>query len=95
MKLYINGVEEGELLDSGGGKIDGSWTGDIQTPGDQLQLKYGSETYIGGMDEIVIFNRALDADEIKSLAEGWEAAISVDSQGKLSSTWGAVKSLHR
>lgn len=94
MKLYVNGVEEGELTDSTGGKIDGGWSGDIQRPADQLQLKYGAEAYTGGMDEIVIFNRALDADEIKKLAEGWEAAISVDSQGKLSATWGNIKSPH-
>jgi len=95
MKLYINGVAEEELLTDGGAAFNGGWSGDIATPGDQLQLKYGSETYMGGMDEIVIFNRALDADEIKSLVEGWESAISVAGQGKLSSTWGAVKSLHR
>jgi hypothetical protein len=94
MKLYINGIEEEELLDSTGGKIDGTWTGDIATPGDQLQLKYGAETYIGGMDEIVIFNRALSADEIKQLAEGWEAAMPVARQGKLSTTWGDIKSLN-
>jgi len=95
MKLYINGVEEKELLTDGGAAFNGEWTGDIMTPGDQLQLKYGSETYIGGMDEIVIYNRALSADEINQLVEGWELAISVASQGKLSSTWGAIKSLDR
>jgi hypothetical protein len=95
MKLYVNGVAEEELLDSSGGNINGDWTGDIGTPGDQLQLKYASESYTGGMDEIVLFNRALDDDEIAALANGWEAAMPVDSQSKLAATWGTVKSLQR
>ncbi len=95
MKLYVNGIAEEELLDSGGAGIEGEWAGDIATPGDPLQLKFASETYIGGMDEIVIFSRALDDGEMKSLAEGWEAATPVDSQSKLSATWGAIKSLQR
>ncbi len=95
MRLYIDGVEEEDPMDSAGGNVDGKWSGDIQTPGDQLQLKYGSETYIGAMDEIVIFNRALSAEEIGQLAQGWEKALAVDYQGKLSTTWGGIKSLHR
>jgi hypothetical protein len=91
MKLYINGIAEEELLDSVGGNIDGGWSGDIATPADQLQLKYGSESYTGAMDEIIIFNRALSDEEIAKLAEGWEAGLSVSSQGKLSTTWGSIK----
>ncbi len=95
MRLYIDGVEEQDPMDSVGGDVDGKWSGDIQAPGDQLQLKYGSETYIGAMDEIIIFNRALSADEIGLLAQGWANALAVDYQGKLSTTWGGIKSLNR
>jgi hypothetical protein len=95
VKLYINGVEEQDLKTEGHGDFNGEWTGDIATPGDQLQLKYASETYIGAMDEIVMFNRALSADEINQLMKGWEDAMPVDNQGKLSATWGDVKSLYR
>lgn len=91
LKLYINGVAEEELLTDGAAAFDGGWSGDIATPGDTLQLKYGSETYVGGMDEIVIFNRALSDDEIAKLAEGWAAGLSVSSHGKLSTTWGITK----
>ncbi len=94
MKLYINGVAEEALLDSGGADINGEWAGDVGVPGDQLQLKYGAESYTGAMDEIVIFSRALDDGEIEALVEGWEAAMSVESRGKLSTTWGAAKSLY-
>ena len=95
MRLYINGVEEKEVTDNVGEVVDGKWSGTIETPADELQLKYGNEIYIGAMDEIIIFNRALSAKEIKQLASGWQAVMSVTSRGKLSSTWGKIKSLHQ
>jgi len=91
-KLYINGVAEKELLTDAGAAFDGKWTGKIATPGDILQLKYGSETYTGGMDEIVLFSRALSADEIKQLMRGWESLKAVESKDKLAVTWGSIKS---
>jgi len=95
MKLYVNGVAEAELLTDAAADFNGEWGGDIGTPGDQLQLKYAAEAYTGAMDEIVLFNRALDDGEISGLSEGWAAAISVSSQGKLAATWGAIKRLQR
>jgi hypothetical protein len=95
MKLYINGVAEEELKTDGAANFNGEWTGDIATPGDQLQLKYADESFTGAMDEIVIFNRALSETEIKELVKGWEAALAVDTQGKLSTTWGRIKCLRR
>ena len=91
LKLYINGVAEEELKTDGGAAFNGEWAGDIATPGDQLQLKYASESYTGAMDEIVIFNRALSANEIAQLVEGWEDAMLVSNQGKLPVTWGTIK----
>lgn len=93
MKLYINGVEEKELYSDAKAKVNGEWTGTIQTPADQLQLKYGSETYTGGMDEIVIFSRALTADEIKRLTNGWKKFLSVSALNRLACTWGGLKSM--
>ena len=49
MKLYINGVEEGELKTDANADFNGEWAGDVGTPGDTLQLKYGSETLYGGI----------------------------------------------
>jgi hypothetical protein len=96
MRLYVNGVEEQGVTDNVGGELDGTWDGDIQTPANELQLKYGAEEYFGAMDEIVLFNRALSADEIKQLARGWaNLAVPVDRQCKLSTTWGGIKELHR
>jgi len=93
MRLYIDGVEEGEVTDSTGGAIDGTWGGDVGTPGDALQLKFGSESLIGGMDEIVLLNRALTANEINDLVAGALSTSAVDAHAKLASTWAAIKSL--
>jgi hypothetical protein len=92
MKLYVNGVPEEELLTSDGGASDGKWGGKVGTPGDQLQLKYASESLTGGMDEICLFSRALSDDEIALLAEGWENALAVNPKDKLPTTWAELKS---
>ncbi|GIX08241.1 MAG: hypothetical protein KatS3mg115_2644 [Candidatus Poribacteria bacterium] len=91
MRLYIDGVEEAELRTDANAQTDGAWGGTIGQPGDILQLKYGSETFIGGMDEIVIFSRALSADEIEALTLGWEKALPVQPRGKLATAWGSLK----
>lgn len=93
VEMYINGEPEskkGALTD---GKADWKpqWGGQI-TPGEKLQLKFGPESYTGGIDEIVLFNRALTNDEIKQLLKGWADAFPVHAQGKMTVTWGEIKS---
>ncbi len=92
MKLYINGVPEKELLSDAGAAIDGKWSGDIGTPTDILQLKYGPETLVGGIDEAVLFSRALSDSEIKELMAGAVPMASVNPNAKLASTWATIKS---
>lgn len=89
--LYVNGVAEGELLTDAGADFNGEWGGDIGTPGDTLQLKYSSESLIGGMDETVLLNRALSADEINDLMAGALSTTAVDAHAKLATTWAAIK----
>ena len=93
VEMYINGEPESKkgALDSGGADWKPQWGGKI-TPGSPLQLKYGSESYTGGIDEVVLFNRALAEDEIKQLLLGWADAFPVHRQGKMAVTWGEVKS---
>jgi len=93
MKLYINGVAEKELKTDGNANFNGEWAGKIATPADTLQLKYSAESYTGAMDEIILFSRALSADEIKQLTRGWKSALSVESKDKLAVTWGSIKSV--
>jgi hypothetical protein len=93
MEMYINGEPESKkgALTDGAAAWKPQWGGQI-TPGSTLQLKYGSESYTGGIDEIVLFNRALAGDEIKQLLNGWADAFPVHAQGKMSVTWGEIKS---
>jgi hypothetical protein len=72
MELYINGVPESEqgALSSVGADWPPEWSGQIST-GSTLQLKFGTESYTGGLDEIVILNRAATRDEIVQLMGGW------------------------
>ena len=92
MKLYINGVEEKELKTDGNANFNGEWTGKIGVPADALQLKYGAESYTGGMDEIFLFNRALKQSEINDMMKGYKAALAVISaKEKLAYVWGGLK----
>ena len=92
LKLYINGVEEKELKTDVNANFNGEWAGKIATPADILELKYSAESYTGAMDEIVLFSRALSANEISQLLKGWKGALTVESKDKLSVTWGKLKS---
>ena len=92
VKLYVNGVKETGLMTEGHADFDGEWTGDVGTPTDTLQLKYSSESLTGGMDEMVLLNRALTASEIKALMAGaLSTATAVDAHAKLATTWAAIR----
>ena len=94
--MYIDGEPEsakGVLADN---KSDWTpeWEGKVGA-GSMLQLKFGSESYTGAIDEIVLFGRALSGDEVKELGNGWEnlgKATAVEAQGKLATTWATLKS---
>lgn len=92
VEMYVDGKPESEhgAVDAGGGAWKPEWGGKVQA-GQTLQLKFGPESFTGGIDEIVILNRALDADEISQLLNGWEDAFDVDPKGKLATTWSRVK----
>lgn len=93
VEMYVDGEPESEqgALDAGGNAWKPEWGGKIQL-GQPLQLKFGSESFTGGIDEIVILSRALEAEEIKQLLNGWEDAFDVDPKGKLATTWARIKS---
>ncbi len=91
LKLYFNGVEEEELKTDANAAFNGEWAGKIATPADTLQLKYSAESYTGGMDEIIIFSRALSENEINQLMKGWNNSLAVQAKDKLSVAWGNIK----
>ncbi|MCE2403040.1 LamG domain-containing protein [Candidatus Poribacteria bacterium] len=94
MEMYIDGEPESAngALDAGKAAWDPKWNGEI-AKGSPLQLKFASETYHGGIDEIVILSRALDQKEIQQLTHGWDNAFDVEPEGKLATTWAQLKSL--
>lgn len=80
--LYINGELDTSV----------SRTGKIDRPANALGLgKYSTETYIGGLDEIFLFNRALSQKEIKDLMKGYKSAMAVTLDSKLATAWGNLK----
>ncbi|MCG9127592.1 LamG domain-containing protein [Candidatus Poribacteria bacterium] len=93
VEMYIDGEpdsENGALADNKG-DWEPEWGGKVQA-GQVLQLKFGPESFTGGIDEIVILSRALEADEIKQLLNGWDEAFDVEPQDKLATTWSRIKS---
>ena len=51
----------------------------------------GGETYAGVMDEVVVFLRTLDKNEITGIQEGMEVFLAAEPQGKLTTVWGEIK----
>ena len=75
VEMYVNGEPESEVgfLTRGGDEIDPELDGEILLgEGNPLQLKYAPETYFGGIDEVVLLNRALSQEEIQDLMGGFE-----------------------
>ena len=92
VEMYIDGEPESKKGALSANKADWKpeWNGDV-TPGEILQLKFGPESFTGGIDEVVILSRALEQDEIQQLLNGWADAFAVEPEGKLATTWARVK----
>ena len=43
------------------------------------------------IDEVMIWDKALDEDEMKIVIEGYKVFAAVDANGKLATTWGVLK----
>lgn len=92
VEMYVDGEPESKhgALDSGKADWKPEWNGKVAA-GQVLQLKFGPESFTGGIDEIVILSRALEQEEIQQLLNGWDEAFAVEVEGKLATTWGRVK----
>ena len=51
----------------------------------------GGETFAGAMDDVAVFTRALDEDEIGLILEGIETFLPVEPQSKLATRWADLK----
>lgn len=89
IKHYLNGKKTVEY------KIS-----DNQVDDSQANFLFGHSACCAGrnfkgiLDEIVIFKKALGTDEIRSLSKGVEAAMQVESRGKLTTSWGKLKTYY-
>jgi len=84
-RIYINGVQVAQ--DAGNPSV--TYAG---TVGDTIIGSWGTsgQRFRGVIDEVQIWNRALDEDDI--LASMLDiSAVAVEAAGKLTATWGSLK----
>ena len=65
--------------------------------GRQIGGNQGNDMFLDGIiDDVIIWDRALSEDEVADLASGKrpDKALAVKAEGKLTTTWGKVKSYH-
>ena len=94
--VHVAGTYDGkELRVYIDGKLDATkkLTGKIDVSAESFCIgTCAGDPYEGAMDEIMVFNRALEENEIQRLILGYEKLISaVDSSSKLSTTWGSIR----
>ena len=84
--VYINGEPEAPI--AGGGVID-------VTNEPSLDIGYrrtsSSSWYSGGIDELFIFDRVIDEDEVKQIMNGFADMLAVEPGAKLATSWGNLK----
>ncbi len=65
--------------------------------GRQIGGNVGEDFFLDGIiDDVIIWDRALSEDEVEDLGSGErpEKALAVKAEGKITTTWGKVKSYH-
>ena len=86
-KIYVNGVLDKE------GEVD-SASVDPESDGEMHFCVKGTKAgdwFMGVVDEVSIYNRALSDAEVAQNFEAVEGPAAVSSAGKLTSTWGKIK----
>ena len=87
--IYINGEPEAPIV--GGGVINVKDTKDIPSLDLGWRRSAATSYYQGGMDEVCIFKRVLNGNEIKTVMSGLGSILAVESGGKLTTKWGDIK----
>jgi len=59
--------------------------------GELLFGTFGGEKFLGRLDEVVFFNRAITEDEIAELMQGVETVLPVSPERMLTTMWGQLK----
>ena len=80
MFLYVDGKLE----------IDQNYNGPMSTGGSETEIGHaGDGGFVGIIDEVLIYNKALSANEVKQVFEA--KGLPVEAQGKLATRWGQIK----
>lgn len=87
--VYVNGEPDAPIV--GGGVINVKDTADIPSLDLGWRRSSAASFYLGGMDEVCVFNRLLSENEIKTLMNGVGIMLAVKPNEKLSVTWGDIK----
>ncbi len=81
MQIYVDGTLEATTKQ----------TGDIDGAGELLFGTFGGEKFLGRLDEVVFFDKAITEEEIAELMKGVEAVLPISPSGLLTSTWAKLK----
>ena len=80
MFLYVDGKLEKEQ----------NYNGPMSTGGSEMEIGHaGDGGFVGIIDEVLIYNKALSANEVKQVFEA--KGLPVEAQGKLATRWGDIK----
>ena len=80
MLLYVDGELETEQ----------NYNGPMATTGSETEIGHaGDGGFVGIIDEVMIYNKALTADEVKQIFEA--EGLPVEPHGKLATRWGQLK----
>ena len=84
--MYIDDEEPNYDVDASDREIPG----EMKVPEVNLLIgkRHDNAFFNGAVDEVMIFNKALSLEEIKSIME---KGLDVENTGKLSVTWGSLK----
>ena len=81
MQLYVDGELEKEQ----------NYNGPMTTGGSETEIgKAGDGGFVGIIDEVMIYSKALSADEVEQIFEA--EGLPVQPQGKLATRWAQIKS---
>ncbi len=88
--------DKGKVILYRNGKADGEGKTDSPLKGNTLSLKIaadsnGQNLFVGIIDEVRVYNRALRADEIKQNMDA--KGLAVEPLGKLTVAWGKIKDI--
>ena len=80
MFFYVDGKLEKEQ----------NYNGPMATGGPETEIGHaGDGGFVGIIDEVLIYNKALSANEVKQVFEA--QGLPVEPQGKLAARWGQIK----